>query len=202
MLRRGWAKKTAAPDMLARLTRSRTVGQLEIGPRDQWADAIRVHDRRVVLSLLAMGLGPDQARELAQAAWTRLMEKQAAGELNDIRLPGLVIRQARFLALDLLAQSKREPINLAVVPDSEPEHPDATDLEREVDNRRRLDRTLAALAECSPKARRVFRLVYGPERLSHADAAREAGISLQRVRQTLCETRQRLRAALAEENEA
>ena len=87
-------------------------------------------------------------------------------------------------------------------PDREPDHPEAADLEREVDNRRRLDRTLAALAECPPTARRVFRLVYGAPRMSHADAAREAGISLQRVRQTLCETRQRLRAALAEENEA
>lgn len=172
--------------------------QLGTGTRDKWEEAIRVHDRRVVLSLLAMGLPPDQARELAQAAWTRLIEKNAAGELEDIRLPGLAIRQARFLALDLLSQSKRERSKLCVVPDEQ----EAMDLEREVENRRRLDRTLAALAECPPTARKVFRLVYGAPRLSHADAAREAGISLQRVRQTLCETRQRLRAALAEESDA
>lgn len=176
------------------VVRSRTVGQLATGIRDQWDDAIRLHDRRVVLSLLAMGLAPDQAREVAQSAWMRLMEKHAAGELEDIRLPGLALRQARYLALDLLAKTKRER-NLAVVPDA----PEPRDLQREIESRQRLDRTLAALADCPPMARRVFRLVYGAPRLSHADAAREAGLSLQRVRQTLCETRQRLRLALAEE---
>ena len=174
------------------------MGQLQPEQRDAWSDAIRQHDRRVVLSLLAMGLPPDAAREIAQAAWTRLMEKHAAGEIDELRLPGLAIRQARFLALDSFARGTRERSNLSVVPDP----PAGPDLEQEVDSRRRLDKAMQVLSGCSPMARRVFRLVYGSPRLSHADAAREVGLSLQRVRQTLCETRRVLRRALAEEDES
>ena len=52
-----------------------------------WDEAIRLHDRRVVLSLLALGLSSDRARELAQAAWTRLIEQHARGGLAEIELP-------------------------------------------------------------------------------------------------------------------
>jgi DNA-directed RNA polymerase specialized sigma24 family protein len=52
------------------------------------------------------------------------------------------------------------------------------------------------LARCSTSARTVFRLAYGNPPLAHVDIAREAGLSLQRVRQILCEVRKELRVAL------
>ena len=47
-------------------------------------------------------------------------------------------------------------------------------------------------------ARQIFLAVYGPEGRSHAEVARDLGLSVQRVRQALCEVRARVRAALRE----
>ena len=157
-----------------------------------WDDAIRLHDRRVYLSVLALGLPPERARDIAQAAWTRLIEQQARGALTEIELPGLAIRQARFLAYNELKRSKTEQRTLAAVPDP----PQAPDVERVVGSREEIERVLAALATCSPQARKVFRLVYATEGGNAASAAKEVGLSLQRVRQILCETRAHIRKAL------
>jgi hypothetical protein len=56
----------------------------------------------------------------------------------------------------------------------------------------RVARVLAALATCSPLARKVFRLVYATPGGTAATAANELGLSLQRVRQILCETRRHI----------
>src|SRR5262245_13971973 len=76
--------------------------------RGVWEAVIRTHDRRVVLSLLALGLKPDRAREIAQTAWLRLMEKHAGVGLHSLTFPGLAIAQARFLALDDLRREDAE----------------------------------------------------------------------------------------------
>jgi RNA polymerase sigma-70 factor (ECF subfamily) len=159
--------------------------------RQAWDDAIRRHDHKVFLSLLALGLAPERAREIAQSAWTRLIEKQAEGHLTDLQLPGLAIRQARFLALNEVSRQQTEQRLLRAVPDQP-----AEDAERAAISREQLDRVLAALAACPPTARKVFRLVYGEPPRSHAEAAREVGLSLQRVRQILCETRKLIHARL------
>jgi RNA polymerase sigma-70 factor (ECF subfamily) len=52
------------------------------------------------------------------------------------------------------------------------------------------------LSRCSVRAQQVFHAVYGPGGESHADVARRCGLSVQRVRQILCEVRGRLRRAL------
>ncbi|MFO0547217.1 MAG: hypothetical protein U0271_02450 [Polyangiaceae bacterium] len=157
-----------------------------------WDAAIREHDRRVFLSVLALGLSPDRAREITQAAWTRLLEQNADGALSEIELPGLAIRQARFLALNEHARGKTEKRVLAAVPDPPPEPaPDSI-----VEGRVQVDRVLEALSTCSPTAKKVFRLVYATPGGSPASAAREVGLSLQRVRQILCETRAHIRASL------
>lgn len=164
-------------------------------PGDLWDDAIRRHDRRVYLSVLALGLAPERAREVTQAAWTRLMEQHRRGALGEIELPGLAIRQARFLALNELERSRVERRVLAAVPDP----PEAPDAERLVGGREEIERVLAALATCSPTARKVFRLVYATPGGTAATAAKSIGLSLQRVRQILCETRRHIRRALAED---
>lgn len=158
-------------------------------PRDDWDAAIRAHDRRVYLSVLALGLSPDRAREIAQAAWTRLIEQHAKGALTEIELPGLAIRQARFLAFNELKKHRTEQRTLAAVPDP----PSELDSERIASSRQQLDRVLAALATCSPQARKIFRLVYATPDGNAASAAKEVGLSLQRVRQILCETRAHIR---------
>lgn len=163
-----------------------------IAEHDPWDDAIRAHDRRVYLSVLALGLPPDRAREITQAAWTRLIEQHQSGALTHLELPGLAIRQARFLAFNELKRSRVEGRVLAAVPDP----PDQPDVERTVGNREEIDRVLAALATCSPSARKIFHLVYATPGGNAASAAKQVGLSLQRVRQILCETRAHIRRAL------
>jgi RNA polymerase sigma-70 factor (ECF subfamily) len=157
-----------------------------------WDDAIRLHDRRVYLSVLALGLSPDRAREVTQQAWTRLMEQHAHGKLDQLELPGLAIRQARFYALNEHQRARTELRVLSSVAE-----PPAPDPERALASREELDRVLAALQTCSPMARKVFRLVYATPGGSAASAAQAVGLSLQRVRQILCETRAHIRKEIA-----
>src|SRR5215470_4827617 len=110
-------------------------------PLDLWDDAIRRHDHRVYLSVLALGLPPDRAREITQAAWTRLIEQHQRGALAEIELPGLAIRQARFLAFNELSRTRTESRVLAAVPDP----PSSPDTERVVGSREEIERVLAAL---------------------------------------------------------
>lgn len=167
-----------------------------------WDDAIRRFDRQVYLSVLALGLNPDRAREISQAAWTKLIERHATGGLPDLELPGLAIRQARFLGLNELRRTNVEKRVLAAVPD-EPSMPAGSiDVERQVESRAQVEKVLAALATCSPTARRVFRLVYATPGGTPARAAQEVGLSLQRVRQILCETRAHIRKSLSSEEVA
>ena len=157
-----------------------------------WDDAIRRHGHRVYVSVLALGLSPDRAKEIVQATWTRLIEQHAAGALAELDFPGLAIRQARFLALNELQRRKVEKRVLAAVPDA----PAEPNVERVVASREQIERMLDALATCSPTAKKVFRLVYATPGGTCASAAQEVGLSLQRVRQILCETRSHIRRAL------
>jgi len=168
------------------------VDPIALAEPDVWDVAIRAHGRRVFLSVLALGVAPEHAREIAQQAWTRLIEQHAAGALAELELPGLAIRQARFLALTELQRNKTEKRVLAAVPDPA----DEPALDRVIDGKREIERVLDALATCSPMAKKVFRLVYATPNGSPAAAAREVGLSLQRVRQILCETRKHIRTAM------
>ncbi|HEV7554117.1 MAG TPA: sigma-70 family RNA polymerase sigma factor [Kofleriaceae bacterium] len=162
----------------------------------EWDEAIRRHDRKVYLSVLALGVPPERAREVVQAAWTRLLEQHAKGALAELELPGLAIRQARFIAFNDMSRAKMEKRVLAAVP--EPPGPDG---ERVVADRAEISRVLDALATCSPTAKRVFRLIYATPDGTAASAAQELGLSLQRVRQILCETRSHIRRALEENDQ-
>jgi DNA-directed RNA polymerase specialized sigma24 family protein len=160
-----------------------------------WDDAIRRYDRNVYLSVLALGLAPDRACEITQAAWTRLIEQHARGGLVVLQLPGLAIRQARFLALNELQRVRTEQRVLSIVPDEGA----SIDVERQVQSREQVALVLEALATCSSTARKVFGLIYGTPDGSPAKAAAVLGLSLQRVRQILCETRAQIRSSIKEE---
>lgn len=162
-----------------------------------WQAAITRYDRRVVVSLLAMGLGVDQAKDIAQETWLKLVEKERRGELREVKLPGLAIKQARYLALE----ARRGRRNHTTV-EEVPELPDRMPrIEETVAGRRDLARAERALADCSPRAQEVFGLIYGPGAPSHAEAAEQLGISVQRLRQTLCEVRKRLRIAMKDDHD-
>lgn len=168
-------------------------------PEDAWNAIIKKWDHRVLLSLLAMGMRIDRAREVAQTTWMRLVEQHRSGKLNELEFPGIALAQARFLALDELRRARTENSRFQVL-DTELTIPDvAADAERRLLKREELDRALIALAACSPASQRVFRLAYENPSMPHAEVAAKVGLSVQRVRQILCEVRKKLRLAIDDE---
>lgn len=158
---------------------------------EAWARAVDRHGRRVVVHLLAMGVELEAAREIAQRAWARIFEQHAEGRLERLELPGVVIKQARFFALD--ARRRRTDVPAAVMPivDRDPE--------QQLLEREQLHTAALAIEKCSPRAQCVFRMAYDDPSRPHADIAAEVGLSVQRVRQILCEVRRAVRDALEDE---
>ncbi len=163
-----------------------------------WASAARAWNRRVVVHLLARGLSHDDADDVAQRTWARLIALDQAGRLARIEMPGLALAQARFLAASLhrerahgRAVTDADPATLELLVDEQ-----GADAERRVLARDRVTRALAELERAPPSALRVFRLLLGEPPPTHAQIALSVGLSEQRVRQIVCETRARLRRAL------
>ncbi len=132
----------------------------------------------------------DRAKDIAQDAWLRLVEQQREGRLSHLQLPGLANTPARFVFLEWVRRGRRaEPLDDASEQVIDPRaNAEATLLTEE-----RFARAEKVLARCSPSARNVFKLVYGGEGLDHAEVATRLGLSLQRVRQIICEVRKQLR---------
>jgi RNA polymerase sigma-70 factor (ECF subfamily) len=175
------------------------------GEREAWSTLVQRHNHRVVVTLLARGVRVDRAKDIAQEAWMRLVEQQRQGRLERLQLPGLAIAQATFLSLEAArreATSARrhepldEPAIAAALADPQ------ADAETRLVTEERVERALEVLAGCSVSAKKVFRLAYGGDGLSHAEVAERVGLSLQRVRQILCEVRAKLRTALEGEEES
>jgi RNA polymerase sigma factor (sigma-70 family) len=168
------------------------------GSAEAWSALVQRHNHRVVVSLLARGVRVDRAKDVAQEAWMRLVEQQRQGRLDRLQLPGLAITQALFLSLEAQrrdANTRRhdpidEPAIAAALRDPQ------GDAESKLLTAERVAKAIEVLSTCSPSARKVFRLAYGGDGLSHAEVASQVGLSLQRVRQILCEVRAKLRAAL------
>jgi RNA polymerase sigma-70 factor (ECF subfamily) len=167
------------------------------GDREAWDELIARHDHRVVLSLLARGVRLARARELSQQTWMRLYEQERAGRLERLELPGLAVRQAAFLALE--DARRREPDAVDATPELAALTDPSASIEERLIRRDELRRAQAELERCPPSARRVFSFIHANPDMRHADAARELGLSVQRVRQILCEVRARLRAAIHSE---
>ena len=162
-----------------------------------WDAIARAHNRRVVVHLLARGLALDDAEEVAQRTWTRLLALDRARRLPYVEMPGLALAQARFLAASLrrersgqLARDGGDDDALALVVD------DRADQERTVVDRDRVQRALAELANVPASALQVFRRVLEDPPPTHAEIAKDVGLSEQRVKQIVCETRARLRRAI------
>ena len=161
------------------------------GDRGAWTELIARHNRRVVLSLLAHGVLPAQAKELAQEAWLRLITQADAKKLPRLELPGLAIRQALFLARSEARKPGQGAESLEDVPEAAIDSAETQFFDRE-----RLQKAHERLQDLSPSARAVFERLYGDPQLSHAEVAARVGLSVQRVRQIVCEVRKVLRAEL------
>jgi RNA polymerase sigma-70 factor (ECF subfamily) len=142
--------------------------------------------------------------DLVQEAWMRLMAQQRSGQLRTLELPGLAIAQASWLAREARRTWARRAtiaptvaatgIEAEVADPREGNDPAARAEQDELARRVRL-----ALAACPPRMQQVMLAVYGREPRTHAEVARELGLSVQRIRQTVCEARARIRRALAEQ---
>jgi len=165
---------------------------------ERWAQAIATHQHRVVLSLVAVGFSFERASDLANEAWARLIEKDRAGALGELKLPGLAIVQARYLAWD---ERRREALQsrhqqLATAAGEELLVDRNPDPEQRLLTRQQAQQALAAVAAAPLSAQRLLQLLYAEPAMPHAQAAAALGLSVQRVRQILCELRKRVRAAL------
>jgi DNA-directed RNA polymerase specialized sigma24 family protein len=159
-----------------------------------WSDSIRLHDHTVVVALLSKGVRLDDARDLAQESWTRLIAADQAGRLERIELPGLAIRQAMFLLSERRRVSKRR----VEVPEDEA-HELTGDAQPETlfESRQALAIVAAELSRATPRAREVMEASLSTA-VPHAEHAAAIGLSVQRFRQVLCIVRARLRAAVEE----
>lgn len=163
-------------------------------PAVDWSSWIRAYNPRVVASLLALSVPLDQAEELASQTWARLMEQHRAGALVDLKMPGLAIKQAHFLALSWFRGRRRESGRPAAAADHAAE--DSADPERLLIARRDVETALRVIAGCSRSAQAVFHHLYDDPPPPHEVVAERVGLSVQRVRQILCEVRKKIRVAL------
>ncbi len=166
-------------------------------PTDTWTHRIAEHDHVIVLALLSKGVRLHDARDLAQDAWTRLIEADRAGRLERIELPGLVIRQAMFLLAErrrIGARRLEVDVDEAAALPTREGVPDSV-----LDAKQRLALVSATLAQVSPRGREVLESQLSSD-AGHAEQAARIGLSVQRFRQVLCEVRARLRAALGEDS--
>ena len=183
------------------LTDAELAARALAGRSEAWDELACRHTPRVRLALLARGLPLDLVEDASQEAWVRLIEQQRAGRLRTLELPGLVIVQARWLALEAsrtLARRRGIAAKLARVLLDERATGAGGDVEVRAMYVEQLERVRRELGLFPRRAREVFSAVYGPGGRSHAQVAEEFALSVQRVRQILCEIRARARGALIE----
>ena len=168
------------------------------GDRDAWNALFARHNRRVVIALVARGIAVDRAKDHAQEAWIRVMDQQRKGRLDRLSLPGLAIVQALLLAREQARRAVESRAHVSVDHDGL-ELPDGLDVGRRLVSRERLSQARQVLAGCHPTARAVFQLMYEPPGRRPVEVAEQLQLSVQRVRQIVCEVRRKLRDALPED---
>jgi RNA polymerase sigma-70 factor (ECF subfamily) len=167
------------------------MAQTVLKGRVAWDDEIARHGQRVIVALVARRIPPQQARDLAQEAWTRIIEREPT--LGRIELPGLVIQQALFLARD---EARAERRRVAV--QNEPTHAFEAGPEPRFLSAEALARARGVIASLPARSRQIFEQCCEHPEKPHAEVAATLGISIQHVRQTLYEVRKRVREKLEE----
>lgn len=157
-----------------------------------WDDQMQKFGRRVIVSLIARGVLPERAKELAQDAWFRVIQNHRRGKLTELKLPGVVIKQASFL----LADERRRSANKYGYESFDANHRDERELEQQAAARHQLRKVQQVIEHAHPNARAVFQMMYDGEARTATEIAQALGLSVQRVRQIGCELRKRLRREL------
>jgi RNA polymerase sigma-70 factor (ECF subfamily) len=170
----------------------------EAGDEVPWRALIERYSRRVVVSLLARGIGLERARELADDAWMRIIGQHRAGRLPQMKIPGLVVMQALFLARDDRRLAMRRAAVDQRIGGDYGLHGSAEGVEQQLLAREQLRQIAKVVEAASPTARKVFELSFGEAARTPAEVAEELGLSLQRVRQICCELRKRIRVVVGE----
>lgn len=160
-----------------------------------WDAAIQKYGRRVIVSLIAKGALPERAKELAQDAWFRVIQNHRQGRLSEVRLPGVVIKQATFLWQDDRRRCSSRFTHESADGTVEA-HRDEREFETQAAARHKLRKVREIIGRAHPNARRVFELMYDGEARNAAEIAEQVGLSVQRVRQIACEFRKTLRTEL------
>lgn len=70
------------------------------GDKAAWSALIRMHNAAVVGLIMSYRVPRQRAEELAQEAWLKLYLKVSAGVITVLKLPGLILREAGWRALD------------------------------------------------------------------------------------------------------
>jgi RNA polymerase sigma-70 factor (ECF subfamily) len=168
---------------------------------EAWNAIIHRDDRQVLLSLLARGVRLDRAREICHETWARLYEQYSLGRLDRLALPGIAIVQAAFIAAQegRRTDAARLHARLELAPEVKALVDPLASPEDRIAARELLERAALALEQCSERAQKIFQTVYDNPDTPHAELAKRLGLSVQRLRQTLCEVRTRIRKALAED---
>ena len=195
----GAATAVAAPDVagwnpLELLTGTKPEADAPADVID-WDAAVQKYGRRVIVSLIAKGALPERAKELAQDAWFRVIQNHRLGRLTEVRLPGVVIKQATFLWQDDRRRCSSRLTHESADGTMQP-HRDERELEQQAAARHKLRKVRKIIAAAHPNARRVFELMYDGEARPASEIAKAVGLSVQRVRQIACEFRKTLRCEL------
>lgn len=195
----GAATAVAAPDLagwnpLELLTGAKPEADAP-GDSIDWDAALQKYGRRVIVSLIAKGALPERAKELAQDAWFRVIQNHRLGRLTEVRLPGVIIKQATFLWQDDRRRCSSRLTHESADGTMQP-HRDERELEQQAAARHKLRKVREIIALAHPNARRVFELMYDGEARAASEIARALGLSVQRVRQIACEFRKTLRSEL------
>lgn len=154
-----------------------------------WSTWAKDFGHLVWLRLLSHRIAPDRARELSQEVWEQLYRRWINGTLVDVKMPGLALSHADFLALSERRRRTETPLGR----DHEWETVRPRDAEQHMLDRAHLARVVREVRSCSSTVQRIFELRYYPPGMSTVEISHELGLSHQRVRQILCELRQRIR---------
>ena len=165
--------------------------------RTEWNETIRAYGPRVIAHLAAQGVRIDRAKEIANDAWTRLLEGQRDGRLGEMKMPGLVLQQATYLARDAARRGRWE-ITGETLPDVVDRAPSMEDV---LTSKETLARARQAFDGSPPAEQRIFLALYEEPQRSGRDIAVAFGVSEQRVKQVAYEVRKRIRAALKKHDE-
>lgn len=156
-----------------------------------WADWAQQYDRIVWLRIVAHGIDPERASEIKQEVWELLFRRYQRGALGEVTMPGLALAQADFLAGSERRLKRTQDIGLQ--PNEQTVDAKQFEPEHVAIQRARLRRVASVVGASSKTTQRVFELHYSPPCLSTFEIAVRLNITEQRVRQVICELRERLR---------